>query len=135
MVGDPYSPFLVQEGQLRQHAVERASELVEDIGGDRTAFPAREVVAGDAVAKPKSGDLIADLDDLPSAVAERYDSGACAKGVRATQDEQIALIQRRSAYPDDDFMRAWIRRLALPLNDAAGVSGFLELVGTHGSPL
>jgi hypothetical protein len=54
---------------LREHAVERAAELLEDVVVDRAPFPAREIVAGDAIAQTKTRHVLADRDHFTGAIA------------------------------------------------------------------
>src|SRR5262249_22833915 len=84
--GDFHSPLLVEEGTLREHAVEGAAELVDDVPLHLTVAPAREVATGRPVAYLEPRDRVARGHHL---------AGAIAQGDHAAPSRQ-ALHQRAS---------------------------------------
>src|SRR6202044_351832 len=119
---------------LVQHDLfgERSIQWIAEGGmtlGHGAADPALEKSAGHAVTGFESRDCGTDGGDFARAVRERDGIAADRTAeVVPGDDHLIAIIQRRSAYADDDFVRPW--RWVRPLGQAQAIEAgadFLDL--------
>ncbi|KUM26839.1 hypothetical protein AU467_19040 [Mesorhizobium loti] len=134
MVGQPHGPLLVEQGVFREHAVQRAAELVDDARMHAPVDPAREIAAGDALADGKAHDAIADRRHLAGAVAQRNDARPRGQRIGAVEDHCVAPVDRGGTHPHHDLMRARLRHRLLPQHQLLDASLLLKSIGLHLSP-
>src|SRR5262249_8115483 len=133
--GDLHGPLLVEEGILREHAVEGAAELVDDVPLQLAIAPAREVATGHPVADVESRYRIARGHHLTRAVAEGHHTKLGRQRIRPGEDERVPFVQRRRVDTDDYLGGARLGLVPLTEDDTVGASELVELIQTHGASI
>jgi hypothetical protein len=123
-----HRPLLVEEGMLREHAVEGAAELVDDVSLHLAVAPAREVTTGHPVAHLEPRDRVARGHHLAGAVAEGHHAAPGRQRIRPGEDEGVPFVQRRRADTDQDLRGSGLGLVTLAQDDTIGASGFVELI-------
>src|SRR5215468_6258062 len=98
---------------LREHAVEGAAELVDDVPLHLAVAPACEVATGYPVTHLETRDRVAHGYNLAGAVAEGHHPALGWQGIRSGQDERVPFVQRRRVDTDQDLRRAGLGLVAL----------------------
>src|SRR5262249_26200243 len=126
--GDFHGPLLVEEGTLREHAVESAAELVDDVPLHLTVAPAREVATGHPVAYLETRYRVARGHHLAGAIAQGDHAAPGRQRVRPREDECVPLVQRRRVDTDQNLRGAKFGLVTLADDDAIGASELVELI-------
>jgi hypothetical protein len=123
----------VQDDIFCKHAVDGAAEGPRDgLGRWSAARPARKESAGDAVADLEPRDAGPDCRDISRAVRERDHVRPGAAPIRASGNQEIAIVERGRANADENFAMSCFRRRPIGVeDDALDADRFPELVRLH----